>query len=80
MEIFEGDILSDGVYPHISDGKQNYVSIVEWIFAGFQTVLRCVNPDVRGISDGINETLEEGDGWLVIGNRWDNPILLEVQP
>ena len=76
-EIYEGDILTVNVYPYIDEGKQNYVGVVEWIFAGFRTVLKCVNKDKRGISDGINEPLEEGEDFEVIGNVHENPEILE---
>lgn len=80
VEIFESDILSRNEYPWLEDGKQNYVSVVEWCFAGFHHVLKCVNSNKRGISDGINEPLEDGWGFEVIGNKWQNPELLNPQP
>ncbi|MEI2296381.1 YopX family protein, partial [Sphingobacterium sp. ML3W] len=62
-EIYEGDIISGDDYPFIDEGKQNYVGVVEWIFAGFQYVLKCVNPEKRGISDGVNDIIEDS-GWM----------------
>jgi len=79
VEIYEGDVAVKEGYLHFDDGKPNYRSEVEWCFAGFHTVLHCVNPSKRGISDGINESLEEGRGWLIIGNIHSNPELLEKE-
>lgn len=76
-EIYEGDILSSNHYPYMDSGKQNYVAIVEWIFAGWQTVLHCVNKQKRGISEGINEYIEDGAEYTIIGNIHENPELLE---
>ena len=76
-EIFEGDILVADGYPHFDYGKPNYRSVVEWCFAGFHVVLRCVNPKKRGISDGINEPLEYGGQFEVIGNIYENKELLQ---
>lgn len=71
VDIFEGDILSANYYPFIDEGKQNYVAIVEWIFAQFQIVLQCVNKDKRGISSGVNDCLQEGEHYEVIGTIHD---------
>lgn len=77
VDIYEGDILTKSYYPYIDEGKQNYVSIVEWCFAGFHTVLECVNKDKRGISSGINEPIEFGDEFEVIGNIHEHKHLLK---
>ncbi len=86
-EIYEGDIIVAESYPWFDTGKPNYRSTVEWIYSQWQQVLHCVNPDKGGISDGINEGLndegyepEEPSSWLVIGNIYENPELLEVAP
>lgn len=76
-EIYEGDIITTAEYLFIDKGVQNYVGIVEWVFAGFQIILKCVNPDKQGISDGINEALEEGELFEIIGNIYENPELGE---
>lgn len=78
--IFEGDIIAvPDEYPFFVDGKPNYVGEVEWIYSAWQYVLRCVNPDVRGISDGINhglndEGIDEGENtpFEIIGNVHDH--------
>ena len=85
-EIYEGDIVViPEEYIWFDNDEPNYRGIVEWIFSQWQVVAHCVNPNKRGISDGINEGLnddgyDEGDEtcWKVIGNIHDNPELLEV--
>jgi len=79
-EIYEGDILVGEGYPYFDEGERNYVAVVEWCFAGFHYVKYCVNPNKRGISDGINEQLEEGDYFSVIGNIFETPDLLTTKP
>jgi len=77
-DIYEGDIIViDDLYPYFDEGKRNYVAVVEWCFAGFHYVKYCVNPDKVGVSDGINEPLEEGDQFSIIGNIYQNPELLK---
>lgn len=86
-KIYEGDIVViPGQYIWFDDGKPNYRGTVEWIYSQWQVVAHCVNKDKRGMSDGINEGLndigyDEGDEscWEVIGNIYDNPELLEVE-
>jgi len=78
-EIYEGDIIITNDYPFMDEGKQSYVAIVEWLFAGFHRTLKCVNKNKRGGSDGINEPLEEGEYFEVIGNIYENPELLKAR-
>lgn len=84
VKIFEGDILQGNEYPYYSDGKYNYYAEVvffddDCFAAGFCTHK---NPKakVKGISDGNCELIEDfiSDNWLVIGNIYDNPELVEV--
>ena len=77
-EIYEGDIITTAlpVYPFVDDNKPNYVGVVQWLFAGFEYVLQCVNPNKAGISNGINEPLQEGEPFLVVGNIYENPELI----
>lgn len=67
-EIFEGDVFTANEYPFVDNGKPNYNGVVYWVFAGFQYYLTLVNQEKRGISQGVNEPLEEGDWIEVIGN------------
>ena len=62
----------------------NYIGIVEWIYSQWQYVYHCVNPNKRGISEGVNRGLNdfgfdetESTCYEVIGNIYENPELLE---
>ena len=83
-EIYEGDVIVAECYPWFDTNKPNYRGTVEWIYCSWQQVLHCINPDKGGISDGINEGLndegyqdDEPSHWLVIGNIYENPELLD---
>lgn len=82
-KIFEGDILQGDEYPYCSDGDYNYYAEVVWFDNGCCGFGLCThkNPksSVRGISDGNCEWFEEfsSSNWLVIGNVYDNPELLQ---
>jgi len=84
-EIYEGDIVVKNGYIWFDDDEPNYRGTVEWIYNGWQVVAHCINPNKRGISDGINQWLNE-DGfdedekseWEVIGNIYEHPNLLTV--
>ena len=58
-EIYEGDIVVKKEYMWFSDGAPNYRGTVEWIFSQWQVVAHCINPARRGISDGVNEGLND---------------------
>lgn len=73
----EGEIKGESVL--------NYIGIVEWIYSQWQYVYHCVNPNKRGISEGINRGLNyfgfdepENTCYEVIGNIYENPELLEI--
>ncbi len=77
-DIYEGDIIIiPDKYPYYDNGNLNYVAVVEWVFAGFQYVLYCIDPYKRGISDGVNEILDEGNKFKVIGNIYENNKMFE---
>ncbi len=61
-EIYEGDIVIKSSYYWFDNGKPNYRGTVEWIFSQWQVVAHCINSDKQGISDGINESINE-DGF-----------------
>lgn len=61
----------------------NYIGIVEWIYSSWQYVYHCVNPQKQGISEGINNLLNEigyEDGqkteFEIVGNIYENKELL----
>jgi uncharacterized phage protein (TIGR01671 family) len=83
VDIYEADIVVQPSYPWFDGGVPGYRGTVEWIYAQWQVVAHCVNPNKVGISDGINRGLddegaEEGSrtNWEVIGNRYEMPELL----
>ncbi len=72
----EGEIKGESIL--------NYIGIVEWIYSQWQYVYHCVNPKKRGISEGVNQGLNdfgfdetENTCYEVIGNIYENPELLE---
>ncbi len=72
----EGEIKGESIL--------NYIGIVEWIYSQWQYVYHCVNPNKRGISEGVNRGLNdfgfdetENTCYEVIGNIYENPELLE---
>ena len=77
VEIYEGDIIRGDRYPFWDKREPNYVAVVEWIFAGFQYVYYCINPKKRGISDGINNILESGEDFEIIGNIYEDSELVD---
>lgn len=72
----EGEIKGESIL--------NYIGIVEWIYSQWQYVYHCVNPKKRGISEGVNQGLNDfvfdetkNTCYEVIGNIYENPELLE---
>lgn len=72
----EGEIKGESIL--------NYIGIVEWIYSQWQYVYHCVNPKKRGISEGVNQGLNDfgfdetrNTCYEVVGNIYENPELLE---
>lgn len=81
-EIFEGDILVENRYPYYSNEKLNYVGIVEFKYSSWKVVLKCVDKDKYGISDGLTDINVDNDGFQnmeIIGNIYQNSELLEAK-
>ncbi len=71
----EGEIKGESIL--------NYIGIVEWIYSQWQYVYHCVNPNKRGISEGINQGLNDfgfdetrNTCYEVIGNIYENSELI----
>lgn len=80
-EIYEGDILRGDDYPFYDAEKDsyNYYAIVEWDeeAAQFYAYIHLAkDAEVRGISQGIGEDMENLREMEVIGNIHDNSELL----
>jgi len=81
-EIFEGDILVENRYPYYSNEKLNYVGIVEFKYSSWKVILKCVDKDKNGISNGLTDSNIDNDGFQnmeIIGNIYQNPELLEAK-
>ena len=83
-KIYDGDIVVQDGYPFFSDGKSNYVGVVEWVFSQWQVVLYSVNKNNSGGSNGINQGLNESGvlenqktHWKIIGNIYENANILK---
>ena len=59
--IFAGDILTSHLYLYQGNGYRNYDGIVCWSdeTVSFFILLKCVNPDIRGISHGLSHSFGE---------------------
>ena len=76
-EIYEGDVITADRYPFFSDGKPNYVAVVEWIDCGFAAFFELHKySDARGISVGCPVMDFDSDNaakFEIIGNIHDHP-------
>lgn len=79
-EIYEGSIITTDRYPFFSDGKPNYVAVVEWNDCGFAAFFELhKDSDARGISVGCPVMDFDSDNaaeFEIIGNIRDNSELL----
>ncbi|TFU93946.1 hypothetical protein E4T81_04965 [Barnesiella sp. WM24] len=79
-EIYEGDIITADRYPFFSDGKPNYVAVVEWNDCGYAAFFELhKDSDARGISVGCPVMDFDSDNaaeFEIIGNIHDNSELL----
>ena len=80
-EIYEGDIITADCYPFFSDGKPNYVAVVEWNDCGFAAFFELhKDSDARGISVGCPVMCfdsDTADKFEIIGNIHDDLELLK---
>ena len=82
--IWENDILDGFTYPYMSDDAHNYYAEVCWCnnvpSFGIYTQ-KYPESKVSGISAGMTELMEDWNpnDWEVIGNIFDNPVLLESE-
>ena len=84
VEIYEGDIVVQHGYIWFDDSEPNYRGTVEWVYSQWQVITHCINPNKRGMSDGMNvglndDGIDEGlkSPWEVIGNIYEHSHLLE---
>ncbi|WP_289756326.1 YopX family protein [Muribaculum intestinale] len=79
-EIYEGDIITADRYPFFTDGKPNYVAVVEWNDCGFAAFFELhKDSDARGISVGCPVMDFDSDNaaeFEIIGNIHDDSELL----
>lgn len=80
-EIYEGDIITADYYPFYSDGKPNYIAVVEWDDCGFGAWFELHKDSTsRGISVGcpvMDFDSESASAFEIIGNIHDNPDMLK---
>jgi len=80
-EIYEGDIIKTNAYPFMSDGKHNYSAVVEYIddpeYLAWYYDIFSVSDRVAGRAVGGMLADLYGQEIEIIGNRYENPELLE---
>lgn len=77
-DIYDGDILTSDIYPFQSEGEYNYFGVVEWVdeSASFYITKRRATKTIRGTSDGMSEPIEGIHRFEVVGNIYENAVLL----
>lgn len=79
-QIYEGDIVRGFNYPFYNMREFQYYGVVEWNETRNGWAVRLANC-IKGnkIWIGIIQPLGNGAYYEVIGNKFDNPVLIEVQ-
>jgi len=78
---FEGDLFYCDQYPFVRDGNINYNGLIEYVehpsFMGWYYDLFPVSDRVRGSACGSGMPDLEGLDLIYVGNKYENPELLE---
>jgi hypothetical protein len=78
-EIYHRDHIVKDEYPFFDGSNPNYIGVVEWVYGGWQIIMKCVNPNKIGISDGINNRIDDdgeaGKHFRVIGNEYESKLM-----
>ena len=70
-EIYEGDIVKIDDTDEVINWVRGEIAVVEWKPAKF--IIKCLNDEKNTLTEDFNDVLE------VIGNKFENPELLESE-